>query len=351
MRLSLVDAGDTRAILELTYVLERKKVRTMRDVLKTFAILLTVIGVLRPAEAVEPHWPPSLTIGTASPGGTYNAYGEGLARILTRVLKLPVTARSTEGPGQNILLLEAGEIQIGFVTLGVALQAWNGTAPWTGGKQLRAMRALFPMYDTPFQFLVREETGIRSVGELNARRIGIGPQGGTSAAYIPEFFKVLKVDASLAHGDWADLAKQMQAGTLDALAVAAGVPFPSFLDLERKGRVRYLPLTTQQIIGLRLAMPELGASVVGAGTYPSLRNNYGTVGLYNFAVARPDVPVDLVYAIVEAVFANHDELVDVHSAAAETVPANFTRNNFLPFHDGASRWYQNKGVVGVIRGD
>ena len=65
MRLSLVDAGDTRAILELTYVLERKKVRTMRDVLKTFAILLTVIGVLRPAEAVEPHWHPSLTIGTA----------------------------------------------------------------------------------------------------------------------------------------------------------------------------------------------------------------------------------------------------------------------------------------------
>jgi uncharacterized protein len=91
--------------------------------------------------------------------------------------------------------------------------------------------------------------------------------------------------------------------------------------------------------------------VVGAGTYPSLRSNYGTVGLYNFAVAHRDVPADLAYAIVEAVFANHDELVEVHSAAAETVPGNFTRNTFLPFHDGASRWYQNKGVLGVIRGD
>jgi TRAP transporter TAXI family solute receptor len=323
----------------------------LRFAAKIFAMLLALFAVCQPASAVEPHWPPSLTIGTASPGGTYYAYGEGLARILTRALNLPVTARATEGPGQNILLLEAGEIQIGFVTLGVALQGWNGSAPWTGGKQLRMMRALFPMYDTPFQFMVLEESGIRSVGELNGKRVGIGPLGGTSGAYMPEFFKVLKVDASLAHGDWADVTNQVQAGSLDALAVAAGVPFPSFIDLERKGKVRYIPLTSQQILDLRLAMPELGASVVGAGTYPSLRSNYVTVGLYNFAVAHRDVPADLAYAIVEAVFANHDELVEVHSAAAETVPPNFTRNTFLPFHDGASRWYQNKGVVGVIRND
>ena len=323
----------------------------LRFAAKIFAMLLALFAVCQPASAVEPHWPPSLTIGTASPGGTYYAYGEGLARILTRALNLPVTTRATEGPGQNILLLEAGEIQIGFVTLGVALQGWNGSAPWTGGKQLRMMRALFPMYDTPFQFMVLEESGIRSVGELNGKRVGIGPLGGTSGAYIPEFFKVLKVDASLAHGDWADVTNQVQAGSLDALAVAAGVPFPSFIDLERKGKVRYVPLTPQQILDLRLAMPELGASVVGAGTYPSLRSNYETVGLYNFAVAHRDVPVDLVYAILEAVFANHDGLVEVHSAAAETVPGNFTRNTFLPFHDGASRWYQNKGVLGVMRGD
>ncbi|MFC5487039.1 TAXI family TRAP transporter solute-binding subunit [Microvirga aerilata] len=323
----------------------------LRPAARVFAMLLGLVAVHWPAAAVEPHWPPSLTIGTASPGGTYHAYGEGLARILTRALNLPVTARVTEGPGQNILLLEAGEIQIGFVTLGVALQGWNGSAPWSGGKQLRALRALFPMYDTPFQFMVREESGIRSVGDLNGKLVGIGPQGGTSGAYIPEFFKVLKLDASFVHGDWAELANQVQAGTLDSLAVAAGAPFPSFNDLERKGKVRYLPLTQQQILDLRLAMPELGASVVGAGTYPSLRSNYGTVGLYNFAVAHPDVPADLVYAILEAVFANQDLLIEVHSAAAETVPANFTRNTFLPFHDGASRWYQNKGVVGIIRND
>jgi uncharacterized protein len=322
-----------------------------RKVLWALVLALAALVAPDPSKAAEPHWPSSLVLGTASPGGTYFAYGEGLAQILTRELDLPVIARPTEGPAQNIQLLEAGEIQLGFVTQGVALQAWNGSAAWAGGKALRAMRAMFPMYDTPFQFVALQESGIRSLAELAGKRVGVGPQGGTGAAYVPELFKTLQIEASPVHGDWADLAGQVLERKIDALAVAAGVPFPSFADIERKAKVRYLPLSQKQILELRLAVPELGASVVAAGSYPSLRQHYPTIGLYNFAVAHRDLPDDLVYAIVEAVFANHEQMIDVHPAAAETVPANFTRNGFLPFHGGAARWYHNKGVLGVIRGD
>ena len=62
--------------------------------------------------------------------------------------------------------------------------------------------------------------------------------------------------------------------------------------------------------------------------------NYATVGLFNFAVARADLPEDLVFAVVEAVF---------RTAASSKRPArrrrdhtaNFSRNSFLPFHRGA----------------
>ena len=76
-----------------------------------------------------------------------------------------------------------------------------------------------------------------------------------------------------------------------------------------------------------------------------------TVGLYNFAVARSSLPDDLVYAIAEAVFSGNDELMQASHAAAETVPANFTRNTLLPFHPGAMRWYANKATAGVLYGD
>jgi TRAP transporter TAXI family solute receptor len=321
---------------------------------KAVRVLALLAALLVPSTATlsrEAHWPASLTIGTASPGGTYHAYGEGLAQILTRELGILVAMRPTEGPNQNILLLESGEIQLGFVTQGVALQAWNGTGAWTGGRQLRAMRAMFPMYDTPFQFMVLQDSSVQSVAELAGKRVGVGPQGGTAGTYVPEFLKTLKIEAPLVHGDWADLAGQVVDRRIDALAVAAGVPFPSFGEIERKAKVRYLPLSQRQILDLRLAMPELGASVVAAGSYPTLRRHYPTVGLYNFAVAHRDLPDDLVYAIVDAVFANHERMVEVHPAAAETVPANFTRNSFLPLHGGAARRYHNKAVLGVVRGD
>jgi len=173
----------------------------------------------------EPHWPQTLTIGTASPGGTYFVYGEGLARLLTRELKTTVWARPTEGPTENIRLIEAGEIQLGFVTLGVAQQAWNGTGEWTNAKRFRTMRAVFPMYDTPFQFMALRDRGILSVADLSGKRVGIGPSGGTTGTYMPEIFKALGMDAQLETGTWSELASRFSQGSLDALALGAGSRF------------------------------------------------------------------------------------------------------------------------------
>jgi len=168
--------------------------------LRLVAVLAAVVVLPQVARPGEAHWPDTLTIGTGSPGGTYYEYGEGLAKLLTRKLDIPVAMRATEGPTENIRLLEAGEIQLAFVTLGVAQQAWNGSGAWTGGKQFRAMRAVFPMYDTPFQFMVLQKSRIQTVAGLAEKRVGIGPQGGTTGIYMPEFFKVLKIDAAVRTG-------------------------------------------------------------------------------------------------------------------------------------------------------
>jgi uncharacterized protein len=320
-------------------------------VLRIAAVLTVVLGLSNASQSGEPDWPDTLTIGTASPGGTYYAYGEGLARLLSRKLGLPVFARPTEGAVENIKLLESGEIQLAFVTLGIAQQGWNGTADWTGGRQFRTARALFPMYDTPFQFVVTSESPLHSIADLSGKQVGIGPTGGTGGIYTPLMFKALNIAAPFVTGSWADLAGQLGARKLDALVVVAGIPVPEVAELEKKGNVRYLALSQSQRVTVRLALPEMTSSYIPAGSYPSLRRDYQTLGIYNFAVARPDLPDSLAYAIVDAVFNNHDEMMQIHPAAAETVPANFTRNTILPFHVGAARWYNNNAVAGSLRGD
>jgi TRAP transporter TAXI family solute receptor len=315
------------------------------------AVVVTALAWSAPAHAAEPHWPQTLTLVTASPGGTYHTYGAGLARMLTRVLGIPVGMRATDGPVQNIMLMESGEAQLGFVTMGVALQGWNGTGDWTQGRQYRTIRAMFPMYDTPFHFVVPPASGVRSLTDMAGKRVGIGPEGGTAGNFIPQFLNALKIQATLVPGTWEDLAAQLEAGSIDVLAAAAGVPLPAVAALDAKKLVRSVPLTPEQILTLRLAMPGLNASVIPAGTYPSLNQAYETVGVYNFAVAHKDLPLDLVYRIVDAVFDNHEEMLAIHPAAAATVPGNFVHNSFLPYHDGAIRYFANVGPSGVLLAD
>jgi TRAP transporter TAXI family solute receptor len=259
--------------------------------------------------------------------------------------------RETQGPAENIRLIESGEAQIGFVTMGVALQGWNGTDDWAQGRQYRTIRAMFPMYATPFQLVTLKDSPVQTAADMAGKRIGVGPEGGTGGTYVPPMLAALEIAGTFVHGSWEELAGQLEARQIDILAATAGVPLPAVAALEAKKLVRYVPLAPQEIVALRLAIPELNPTTVPAGTYPSLNQPYRTVGLYNFAVAHQDLPGDLVYRIVDTVFGHHAEMLEVHPAAAATVPGNFVHNTFLPYHDGAVRYYGNTAAPGMLHAD
>ena len=91
-------------------------------------------------------------------------------------------------------------------------------------------------------------------------------------------------------------------------------------------------------------MREFSPSTMPAGTYASLKNEYSTIGLYNFAIGQADLPTDLVYQLVKTVFDNRDRVAKVHNSAKETLPENAVKNTVLPFHPGAARYYREIGI-------
>ena len=60
----------------------------MRALLRIVTIMIAALAWPGAGRSGEAHWPDTLTIGTASPGGTYHVYGEGLARLLDARLLL-----------------------------------------------------------------------------------------------------------------------------------------------------------------------------------------------------------------------------------------------------------------------
>ena len=322
------------------------RVRSRLAIVGTLASVgcLLTIGTSLSVHAASPDWPKSLTLGTASPGGVYYPYGEALAQILTEKLGIAVNPLPTQGPVHNVKLVDSGAAQLGMITMGVGLQGWNGNGDWTGGKQFRNMRALFPMYDTPFQAVVLRKSGITTVLQLDKKRFGVGPRAGTGGTYIPAIMKVLGISAELNYASFDAMVIELFAGRHDAFVTLTGAPMPAIQKAETTEPITFISLSPEQIDAIRKAMPEFSPSKIAAGTYRSLDRDYVTFGVYNFAVGRADLTDDLVYQLVKAVFENQPRLVKASSSANETLPQNVTKNTFLPFHPGAVRYYREIGI-------
>jgi len=309
-----------------------------------FTVLLTAFLFAAPVNAADSSEPEAMTISTSSPGSVYYPYGHGLAILLTKYVGVTFTDEPSQASAQNVILVEQRKATLGFATMGVALQAWNGTG-WAKGTRYRSIRALFPMYDTPFQFAAPQRLHLASLGGFAGKRIGAGPKASTAGTYFPELFKVLEISAVLRNGAWDGLFGQVASGELDGIAIALGSFVPDLAALDAKEPLDFIQPSPDQIVLLRTRFPELTPSLIPSGTYPSQHEDYRTMGLYNFAIIHRDVPDDLVYRIVKAVFEHPQEMVSIHPLAKETVPSNLDRDTFLPLHPGAARYYREIGVA------
>lgn len=296
------------------------------------------------AQPRNPAWPRALTMGTAAPGGTYALYGPAWGQMAQEATGVQISYRTTQGPNQNIILVQRREVELGMATMGVALQAWNGQGEWTQGNRFRDIRAIFPMYDTPFHGIALRASGITAHGQLTGRSVGVGPRGGTPGTYYPLILNHLGVRPSaIRYGSASDLVGQIQDRLLDAFLFATGVPAPAFSELEVQADVNYLDFTEEEQRRLTQQFPELSAGTLPMGTYRKQERPLRIVGMYNFAIVHRTLPEDLVYEITKAVLSQNARFRQAISAASETLAENWTKNSFLPFHPGAARYLREVG--------
>ncbi|MCA2013427.1 TAXI family TRAP transporter solute-binding subunit [Cereibacter sphaeroides] len=289
-------------------------------------------------------WPGSMTVGTASQGGTYFVYGNGLAGFIGEALDINASGEVTGGPVQNATLVEMGDHAIGLVTMGPAYEAWTGVSELAPGLEHSHLRALFPMYQTPFQVITMANSGIESVTDLSGHRVSVGPAGGTPGTYWPRFLETLGVEATVSNAGAADAASQLKDGLIDAFAFAAGVPISAFSQLAAEADVRMFGFNETELATILENHPEVSTLDIPAGTYSGHDYDQHTVAMWNYAIANESMPESLAYEIVKLVMENHDRMMAIHGAARETLMENVLNNTFLPFHPGAVRYYEEHGI-------
>ena len=255
--------------------------------------------------------PSSMTISTASPGGVYAVYGEGLAQLISSEVGIPTSTRQTQGPAQNLVLLKSGQTELAMTTAGPAYEAMNGLLELDPGNSYHDLRALFSMYPTPFQMVALADGGISSLQHLDGKRVGAGPRSGTGGIYWERWLDDLEIGAALQYGGIGDQASQLADGRLDAVILAGGVPHPSISELE--------------------------------GTYTSPQQDLSTVAMWNFVVVDASMSDAVAYEITKAVIEGNARMISTHAAAKDTIAENILRNTFIPLHPGAARYYEEIG--------
>lgn len=317
----------------------------MKSILAKSAVAISLAALaMGAAHADKSKWPKSFTVGTASQGGTYYAYGAGWANLVAETVGITGGAEVTGGPTQNLALVHTGKLAFGMTTMGPAREALDGKSPLAPGLKMNKVCAMFPMYQTPFSVTVLSSSGIKSIKDIPAgSKIGFGPAGSTSDVYFPKMLETLGVKFERRNGGWSDLGGQLQDGLIDVVAFAAGVPIPAVTQLEVQTDINILEFTEAEQKKIIDAYP-VSAFPIKASTYKTLTKDARAVSMWNYAIANCDLPESFVYEATKAVLDNNAKMLNIHKGARTTLAENWDKNTFIPFHPGAVKYYEEKGI-------
>lgn len=299
--------------------------------------------------AAPPQTPRRVRLATGAKGGGFLLYGQAMATVLAGS-SITVDVIETQGTADNIRRLDARDVDAALLVMGPAWDAWEGAAPFAG-KPVRSLRALFPMYETPFHVTATAASGIGSVAQLAGRKVGVGPARGTAEGFMRGLMEALGLSITLVNGTPSEHAKQLARGEIDAFWFGAGLPVLAFVEAAREAPIRVFGLTEAERVAFLRRFPYFAPYRVPSQTYPGQAAAIESVAVWNFVAVHEGAPDDLAYWLTRLMLERRERLATAYAAAVATDAANVGANRFMPFHRGAARFLRERGVsLGALAG-
>jgi len=262
-----------------------------------------------------------VSLGTATPGGGFPAYGQAFADIINAIEPtLEVRPQNTKGSTENVPLLEAGKLDLALVQGEVALEALNGI-----GRAPADLRILTAMYATAGMFVVRADSPYRSIDDLTGKPVAFGAKGSglvILARYVLDGlsldrdrdFQAIFLDRA---GDGPEMVISGKAAAL----WGGGAGWPGFMAVARAG-ARFIVPDEAGIRRIQAKHPFLKTLIMPAGTYPGQGEPIVSVGSWSFVLARPTLADDVAYRLARAIRTGEAALATRLPQAHETTAAN-----------------------------
>jgi uncharacterized protein len=314
-----------------------------------FATLGAAIAMMGTVATAEERF---ITIGTGGQTGVYYVVGQSICRLVNRNTAetgIKCTAPSTGGSIANINAIAAGDMDMGVAQSDWQYHAYNGTSEFEG-KQFDKERAVFSVHSEPFTVVARADSGVSSFDELFGKRVNVGNPGSGQRATMDVVLNAMgKSDADFALASELKPAEQSAAlgdNKVDAIIYTVGHPNGSIQEATSTVDAKLVPVTGEAIDKLVSENPYYAKAVIPGGMYAGNPDDVETFGVKATFVTSSDVPDDVVYEVVKAVFDNFDRFKGLHPAFStlqeeEMISAGLS----APLHPGAEKYYRERGWI------
>jgi TRAP transporter TAXI family solute receptor len=291
-----------------------------------------------------------LSIATGGTGGVFYPYGGGIAKVISESLPgVEATAEVTAASVDNLKFLKQGTSDIAFTMADTAQDALLGKEGFesVGAVPVRTLAVLYSSY---VHLVTLDGSGIARVQDLKGRTISTGAAGSGTTVLAHRILQAAGLDPrkdirsqSLGVAQSVDALKD---GKIDAFFWNAGLPTASILDLVNTPGIQARFIPTDGIVprlhdsyGAELYYP----AVIPKGTYKT-NPDVAVVAVANLLVVSESMSESLAHDITRLLFEKQNELAAIHPQARELAIETALKGSPVPFHPGAIRYYQDRGV-------
>lgn len=295
-----------------------------------------------------------ITIGTGGQTGVYYVVGQSICRLVNRDTEktgIKCTAPSTGGSVANVNAIKSGDMTMGVAQSDIQYHAYHGDSPeFEGDMKVEKLRSIFSLHGEPFTVVARKDASIASFDDLKGKRVNVGNPGSGQLATM----EVVLNAKGWTMGDFAlasELKPAEQAAALgdnkvDAIVYTAGHPNGSVQEATSTVEANLVPVEGPEIDKLVEENPYYAKATIPGGMYAGTDGDVNTFGVKATFVTSADVPDDMVYEVVKAVFDDFDRFKGLHPAFASLEPEKMiSEGNSAPLHPGAEKYYKEKGWI------
>lgn len=289
-----------------------------------------------------------LSMGTGSSSGTYYYIGAGFCNMVSKYFpEIQITAQSTAAAFENARLVARSEMDFGLTCAGTLEYLKKDE-----NLDLSNVAMIAVGNRSDAQWITLNNSKVKTFEDLKGKKVGVGPQG--SATLMLMSMNTLEAgwglkpeDYTPVYYDFGEIVRGLKEGTIDAGVIAAGFPLSSIMDLCSTNDVRFLEVSPEALQKIESAQPYLQGIVMPADTYDDLDKDVQIYTAYQRMICRKDLPEEVVYKFMQAVYEHPEERDQIHPQASlwslENA-LNGAESDNIDFHPGAIKYFKEKGV-------